>query len=278
MVALRPRLFSGFCTGRSSKSKASCGGRRSSIRLRGVAPLWSRDERAGLHAVGCELLPPAALASEVKTTFELAPTALEDAEVRFVRRARRSRPAALPFLRESARQFSPSVLHSLRSLRAALPPPGDPVHNALRLAFDRILIPVSRLHRSPCLGYRRTPKEALLDPYRGAARGRRRDGGGPPPPRARTSPMGGPGGDLDDRCSPRRLAFRFGRRGRDQPSVCERNGLRDELQTRPRMAGLCAVLCRPRRPAQSAGQLRQPTAIRSGSLSRTPRSSGPVAP
>ncbi len=121
--------------------------------------------RAGLHAVGCELLPPAALASEVKTTFELAPTALEDAEVRFVRQARRSRPAALPFLRESARQFSPSVLHSLRSLRAALPPPGDPVHNALRLAFDRILIPVSRLHRSPCLGYRRTPKEALLDPY-----------------------------------------------------------------------------------------------------------------
>ncbi|MFZ1023370.1 MAG: DNA methyltransferase [Thermoplasmata archaeon] len=121
--------------------------------------------RAGLHAVGCELLPPAALAAQVKTYFELSPRALVMAWQRYRRNARRARPASLPFLRETARQFSPEVLARLGGLRAALPPQGAPVNNALRVAFGRILIPVSQLHRSPCLGYRRTPAENPLDPY-----------------------------------------------------------------------------------------------------------------
>jgi DNA modification methylase len=122
--------------------------------------------RAGLHSVGCELLPPAALAARVKTHFELSARTLELAWDRYRRRARRARPAPLPFLRETLRQFSPAVLPSLSSLRATLPPEGTPVNDALRVAFGRILIPVSRLHRSPCLGYRRTPVEAAPDPYR----------------------------------------------------------------------------------------------------------------
>jgi hypothetical protein len=122
--------------------------------------------RAGLHSAGCELLPPAALAARVKTHFELSSRALETAWQRYRRRARRARPAPLPFLRETTRQFSPEVLPRLSGLRAALPAEGAPVHDALRVAFGRVLIPVSRLHRSPCLGYRRTPVEHPLDPYR----------------------------------------------------------------------------------------------------------------
>jgi hypothetical protein len=49
-------------------------------------------------------------------------------------------------------------------LRDALPPEGRPEADALRLAFGRVLIPSSRLHRSPCLGYRRDPVEDGTDP------------------------------------------------------------------------------------------------------------------
>ena len=121
--------------------------------------------RAGLKAVGCELLPPAALAARVKTHFELSPRALLAAWPLYRRRARHARPAPLPFLRETTRHFSAEVLTQLRGLRAALPSVGAPVNNALRVAYGSILIPVSQLHRSPCLGYRRFPPKKPLDPF-----------------------------------------------------------------------------------------------------------------
>ncbi len=114
--------------------------------------------RAGWRARGTELLAPAVLAARVKTTFELSPRLLERAAARVVARARRARPGPLPFLRETRRQFSRRALTDLLRLRAALPAEGGPVDNALRLAFGRILIPSSRLHRSPCLGYDRRPR------------------------------------------------------------------------------------------------------------------------
>ncbi len=126
--------------------------------------------RAGARAVGVELLAPAALAARVKTTFELRPERLSAAVAAMLRAAPRTRPAPLPFLRETRRQFSPRSLEALRRLRASLPNSPGPVAAAVRLAFGRILIPSSRLHRSPCLGYRRTggedgvaPAERLAD-------------------------------------------------------------------------------------------------------------------
>jgi hypothetical protein len=121
--------------------------------------------RAGFHAQGSELLPPATLAARVKTHFELPPSALEEAWGRFRRRGREVRRARPPFLRETAQQFSPRVLHTLARMRSALPPAGSPTGDALRVAFGRILIPVSRLHRSPCLGYRKSSGETPLDPW-----------------------------------------------------------------------------------------------------------------
>jgi SAM-dependent methyltransferase len=120
--------------------------------------------RAGYRAWGTEILAPAALAARVKTYFELDGRKLVEAGHRVVARARRRPIGTLPFLRETRRQFSPRALRELTRLRDALPPEGTPEADALRVAFGRILIPSSRLHRSPCLGYRRGPVEDGGDP------------------------------------------------------------------------------------------------------------------
>ncbi len=111
--------------------------------------------RAGARAQGTELLLPAVLAARVKTGFELEAAPVSRGAEGVLNRARTLSPGPLPFLRETRRQFSPDALEELTRLRDALPPEGDPVADALRLAFGRILIPSSRLHRSPCLGYGR---------------------------------------------------------------------------------------------------------------------------
>ena len=120
--------------------------------------------RAGATAWGSELLAPAVLAARVKTAFELDPEELRVAARKTVARARRRTDGALPFLRETRQQFDPEVLGALTRLRDALPPGKTEVGAAVRLAFGRILIPSSRLHRSPCLGYNRRYRPAGTDP------------------------------------------------------------------------------------------------------------------
>jgi DNA modification methylase len=121
--------------------------------------------RAGARAIGTELLAPAVLAARVKTNFELDPEALRRAATRLVRSAERRRPGAPPFLRETLRQFTPQNLADLTRLRDSLPMEGSDVSDALRLAFGRILIPSSLLHRSPCLGYSRRPSSGGPDVF-----------------------------------------------------------------------------------------------------------------
>jgi DNA modification methylase len=126
--------------------------------------------RAGLRAIGCELLPPAALAAQVKIRFEVDPKRLTEVGGRILRAARHRRPGAPPFLRETARQFLPSVVARLTPLRDALPLGNAPLDQAARLAFARTLIPVSRLRRSPCLGYGRPDADEFRDPWTEFAR------------------------------------------------------------------------------------------------------------
>jgi DNA modification methylase len=123
------------------------------------------SRRAGYRAWGTEILAPAVLAARVKTHFELDGTRLVAAGRRTLDRARKRPTGKLPFLRETERQFSPRALRELTRLRDALPPEGTPEADALRVAFGRILIPSSRLHRSPCLGYRRGRVEDGASPY-----------------------------------------------------------------------------------------------------------------
>jgi DNA modification methylase len=126
--------------------------------------------RAGHRAVGCELMPPAALAARVKIRFELDPVRLEALAARILQQARRRRPGPPPFLRETSRQFIPLTLRRLTQLRDALPTRNTPVDEAGRLAFGRTLIPVSRLRRSPCLGYGRPDAGEFRDPWAEFAR------------------------------------------------------------------------------------------------------------
>jgi hypothetical protein len=121
--------------------------------------------RARGRALGTELLAPAVLAARVKTHFELEGAPLRDAADRVIRTARRRREGPLPFLRETRRQFDPDTLGDLTRLRDALPSGNGALTDALRLAFGRILIPASRLHRSPCLGYDRRPHAAGPTPF-----------------------------------------------------------------------------------------------------------------
>ncbi len=121
--------------------------------------------RAGARAIGSELLPPAALAARVKTRFELDPERLRAAGAKVRRAAARRGPGPPPFLRETKRQFAPEALGQLTRLRDALPAEGTPDGDAVRVAFDRVLIPSSRLHRSPCLGYRRNPRDDGPPPF-----------------------------------------------------------------------------------------------------------------
>jgi DNA modification methylase len=121
--------------------------------------------RAGYRALGCELMPPAALAASVKIRFEVDPRQLTAVGNRTLARARRTRPGPLPFLRETARQFLPETRARLTRLRDALPSGDTPVEEAARLAYGRTLIPVSRLRRSPCLGYGRPDADEFRDPW-----------------------------------------------------------------------------------------------------------------
>ena len=137
--------------------------------------------RAGHRGVGAEILPPAVLASRVKTTFELSPTALERAATSCLARAERRTPGTLPFLRETRKQFPRESLERLTRLRDALPDASTPVGRAVRVAFGRILIPVSRLRRSPCLGYAGPGAPEPPEPFealRGAISEMRADLGG----------------------------------------------------------------------------------------------------
>ncbi len=121
--------------------------------------------RAGATGWGTELLAPAVLAARVKTHFELSGASLRTAARRTVAEARRRTAGRLPFLKETARQFDAEALRDLTRLRDALPPRGPPLADALRLAFGRILIPSSRLHRSPCLGYNRRYRPSAVRPF-----------------------------------------------------------------------------------------------------------------
>lgn len=121
--------------------------------------------RAGHRALGYELMPPAALSARVKIHFETAPERLAELGERILRSARRRGPGPPPFLRETSRQFLPEVAVRLTQLRDALPTGDSPVEEAARLAFGRTLIPVSRLRRSPCLGYGRPDADEFRDPW-----------------------------------------------------------------------------------------------------------------
>ncbi len=130
----------------------------------GTVPVVARS--VGATAIGTDLMPIAAFVARAKLAWEVPPGEFRAAVDRVL--ARRGAPRApLPFLRETRRQFSPSVLARLRVLRESIgAEPEDGPGTLLRLAFSGILIDASRLKRSPCLGYAEKPRQDTTTPDR----------------------------------------------------------------------------------------------------------------
>ena len=154
VVAVRPGLFGGVRRRpprpfRRCPAAASC-----STRSPGAAPRRSRRGARGFRALGVELLPPAVLAARVKTHFELPPERLEAAAARTLADARATARRGPPVPSGDAPALRPRGARGPDAPRATrCPLATTPEGRAVRVAFGRILIPVSRLRRSPCLGY-----------------------------------------------------------------------------------------------------------------------------
>jgi DNA modification methylase len=129
----------------------------------GTVPVVARLR--GAQGIGTDRMPIASWVSRAKGLWEVDPTALWVQALQ-VSRDRSPSLLAPPFLRETASQFSPPVLEGLLRLKENLgKQEAGPVKELLRLAFASILIPVSRLKRSPCLGYARGTPETPPDPF-----------------------------------------------------------------------------------------------------------------
>ena len=213
----------------------------------------------------------------MKTHFELDPQALGDVGQTVADRARRGRPGPLPFLRETRRQFTPRALDDLARLRDALPPEGSPSADAARLAFGRILIPASRLHRSPCLGYSRSQDPdgpSPLERFRASIRvmqedlehlGRERDRWGPASRvETRDARAGG--------AAPRSVDLAV----TSPPYV---NGMDYVMNYKIDLAwlGYARSVRGPAGPPCGRGRLRQPAAVRDRRLPRATGASRPLA-
>ena len=112
----------------------------------------------GVNAVGIELMPFFAFVSEIKTRWDNVDVEEVIDEVHRIKEIWESgwdKRAPLPFLRETRRQFEPDVLDNLLKLRRLIDEEvrDGYVRKLMLLAFAAILVPCSRLKRSPCLGY-----------------------------------------------------------------------------------------------------------------------------
>ena len=119
----------------------------------GTVPVVARA--AGAASTGIELMPISAFIARAKQHWTVDPRELARAGDRLLRSAPVADPAPLPFLRATTRQFASGPLESLRRLKTALDSfeGPDEIADLLRLSFAEILIPSSRMRRSPCLGY-----------------------------------------------------------------------------------------------------------------------------
>ncbi len=129
----------------------------------GTVPVVARLQ--GAQGIGIDRMPIAAWVSRAKGCWEVDPSSLW-AEALKVCEDRSPSRLAPPFLRETPSHFAPSVLQGLLRLKENLGRVEEgSVQELLRLSYASILIPVSRLKRSPCLGYARGGSDAPPDPF-----------------------------------------------------------------------------------------------------------------
>ena len=119
----------------------------------------------GVNSIGIEMMPLMSFMSNVKINWDFS--LIDDlkknlAKTTFIPKSKSAQ--SLPFLRATTSHFSKPILQNLLKIKqfvVELQENNDPTTDFFRLAFGSILIPCSRLKRSPSLGYPK--KEKILD-------------------------------------------------------------------------------------------------------------------
>ena len=199
--------------------------------------------RAGARAVGTELLAQRGARGPGEDALRARLGNPQPAAGRVLDGPRGRRcPGSSPFLRETPRHFAPRGARRPHPSSRCPPSGGRPAADALRLAFGRILIPVEpappvplprlreAVERPRGPGVRAVPAARSTEMSEDLRLSNRARSGGPPAEvRSARCPHVGAARSLR---SPRR----------DESALCERDGLRDELQARPRVARICGLL------------------------------------
>lgn len=129
----------------------------------GCGTVQVQSKLNGYKSVGTELNPLLKFIAETKlNTWEVSPKEL----LKVFSKLDLSKPAKAPLFLKSEKQFSKEVLRKLEILKGGidcLSKKTNPnIVDLLNLAFSSILVDVSNLKRSPCLGYSESKK---IDPH-----------------------------------------------------------------------------------------------------------------
>jgi DNA modification methylase len=117
----------------------------------GTVPVAAR--LIGAKGIGIDMMPIAAFVARAKGEWGVDPKRLFRAAQK-VTEDRSPLILSKPFLKETDRQFSPDILHTLLCLKQNIWAVKEgPTKTLLKLAFASILIDSSNLKRAPCLGY-----------------------------------------------------------------------------------------------------------------------------
>ncbi len=125
----------------------------------GCGTVQVQSKLNGYKSVGTELNPLLKFIAETKlNTWDISPNKL----LKFFNKLDISKPANAPKFLKSEKQFSKEVLRSLELLKGSIkilsPKTNPKIVDLLKLAFSSILVDVSNLKRSPCLGYSKNKK------------------------------------------------------------------------------------------------------------------------
>jgi len=129
----------------------------------GCGTVQVQSKLNGYKSVGTELNPLLRFIAETKlNTWDVSPKEL----LKVFNKLDLSKPAKAPLFLKSEKQFSKEVLRNLEIFKGGIDciskKTNPNIVDLLNLAFSSILVDVSNLKRSPCLGYSKSKK---IDPH-----------------------------------------------------------------------------------------------------------------
>lgn len=132
----------------------------------GTGTAMVQAKMRGVNSVGIEMMPLMSFLCSVKLQWDFSLVQKLKKKKQEIKLIKNHKPFPnQPFLRKTPEHFSTEILENLLKIKQYvydLEDENDPTNDFLKLALASILIPCSRLTRSPSLGY--PPKEKLLEP------------------------------------------------------------------------------------------------------------------